>query len=118
MQDQFQHVLLQLALLVQLDGRNADAFLVDIGRLDGNGAIEVSTYYNTGNLSNGIDVDLDSIGNTYALTTGDGVIKLNPGFSQILYQTEFDSTEFRVGPADANINIEGKQESDDFENEK
>ena len=37
-QDQLEDVLLQHALLVQFGGRDADAFLVDRGRLDGDGA--------------------------------------------------------------------------------
>ncbi|MEM8861423.1 MAG: SBBP repeat-containing protein [Chloroflexota bacterium] len=85
-----------------------------ITKLSPLGAITYSTFYGTGGLNDGVAIDLDRSGNSYVLTSHDGVIKLDPTLSQLIYSEEFELT---VGNNTGNLLAAGGQGDIDVDSE-
>ena len=95
--------------------RNSNAgFDATITKLNPSGEIQQSTFYGTGSLNDGVAIDVDDEGNSYVLTSNDGVIKVNPTLSQILYRNVFEIT---VGNTTGNLRAAGGQGGIDVDSE-
>ena len=71
----------------RFSGAGSDAIVV---KLDKNGSLSYSTFFNQTSTNNGVDIAIDSLGNSYIIQTHEDVVKFNTDASAVLYQTDLD----------------------------